>query len=79
MVDQAVKKMEGIITYLTFTGATILVTKIVFQIRGGIGIGVEKSVEAPAEYIEPEQGFWDYLLVTGVGVLVLLVIFLTSI
>jgi hypothetical protein len=73
------EKMEGLITYLGFMGVIVILTKALFQVRRANGIEVEKSVETPVENAKPGQGYWDYLLVTGVGALVLIVIFLTSI
>jgi hypothetical protein len=71
--------MEGIITYLSFMGVIIVFTRIIFQIRSDSTIEVKKSVDRPAEQAIPGQGYWDYLLVTGMGAIVLIVIFLTNI
>ena len=71
--------MEGIITYLIFMGAIVVLTWIVFQIRGDNRIEVGKSVDRPVEQAVPGQVYWDYLLLTGLGALVLIASFLTSI
>jgi hypothetical protein len=71
--------MEGIITYLSFMGVIIVFTRIIFQIRSDSTIEVKKSVGRPVEHAIPGQGYWDYLLVTGIGALVLIAIFLTNI
>ena len=71
--------MEGIITYLSFMGVIVVLTGIVFQFRGDNRVEVEKTVDRSVEQAVPGQGYWDYLLVTGLGALVLIVIFLTSI
>ena len=71
--------MEVIITYLSFMGVIVVLTGIVFQVRGDNRVEVEKSVDRPVEQAVAGQGYWDYLLVTGLGALVLIVIFLTSI
>jgi len=70
--------MEGIITYLSFMGVIVVFTSIIFQIRSDNSVEVERSVDRPVEQVGPAQGYWDYLLVTGLGALVLIVIFLTS-
>ena len=70
--------MEVIITYLSFMGVIIVLTGIVFQVRGDNRVEVEKSVDRPVEQVVPGQGYWDYLLLTGLGALVLIVNFLTS-
>jgi len=77
--NQGGGKMEGIITYLGFMGVIVVLTRIIFQVRGDNRIEVKKTVARPAEQAVPGQGYWDYLLVTGLGALVLIVIFLTSI
>ena len=72
-------KMEQIINYLAFMAVVVVVTIILFELPGGNRIEVEKSGNTHTPPASPGQGHWDYALVAGMGVLLLLEIFLINI
>jgi len=71
--------MEEIINYLGFMTVAVIVTIILFELPGGNRIEVEKSGKTHITQATLAQGFWDYLLVAGMGILLLLEIFLINI
>jgi hypothetical protein len=71
--------MEEIINYLAFMVVVVVVTILLFELPGGNRIEVEQSGKTLIPQVEPGQGYWDYLLVAGMGILLLLEIFLINI
>ena len=71
-------EMEQIINYLAFMVVVVVVTIILFELPGG-NRTVEKSGKTHIPQVGPGQGYWDYLLVAGMGILLLLEIFLIKI
>ncbi len=71
--------MEEIINYLAFMVVVVVFTIIFFELPGGNRIEVEKSRKTHISQAAPGQGYWDYLLVAGMGILLLLEIFLINI
>ncbi len=57
----------------------VVVTIILFELPGGSRIEVEKPGKTHTPQAAPGQGYWDYLLVTGMGILLLMEIFLINI
>ncbi|MFA9419148.1 MAG: hypothetical protein ACERLB_03270 [Gammaproteobacteria bacterium] len=70
--------MEQIINYLAFMVVIVIVTIFLFELPGS-NRTVEKSGKTHILQAEPGQGYWDYLLVAGMGILLLLEIFLINI
>jgi len=56
----------------------VVVTIILFELPGGSRIVVEKSGKTHTPLASPAQGYWDYALVAGMGILLLLEIFLIN-
>ena len=74
-----VAEMEEIINYLTFMVVVVVVTIILFELPSGSRMEVEKRGKTHTSEMEPGRGYWDYLLVSGMGILLLLEIFLINI
>ena len=72
-------EMEQIVNYLAFMTVVVVVTIILFELPGASRIEVEKSGKSHIPQAAPGQGYWDYLLVAGMGILLLLEIFLINI
>ena len=72
-------EMEEIINYLAFMVVVVVVTILLFELPSGNRIEVEKSGKTHIPQVEAGQGYWDYLLVAGMGILLLLEIFLINI
>jgi len=77
--------MDGIINYLAFIVVVVIVVVVVvfsillFELPGGNRFEVEKSGQTHIPLVEPGQGYWDYALVAGMGIVLLLEIFLINI
>jgi len=71
--------MEEVINYLAFMTVIVVVTIILFELPSGSRSKVESSGKSHIQQIEPGQGYWDYALVSGMGILLLLEIFLINI
>jgi hypothetical protein len=70
--------MEQVINYLAFMVVVVVVTIILFELPGASRIEVEKPGKTHTPLASPGQGHWDYLLVAGMGILLLLEIFLIN-
>ena len=56
----------------------VIVTIIFFELPGGSRVEVEKPGKSHIPQAAPGQGYWDYLLVAGMGILLLLEILLIN-
>ena len=74
--DLAVKEMEEIINYLAIMTVVVITTIILIGLPSGSREQVEKPRETQTRYAKSVQGYWDYLLLLALGLLVLLKIFL---
>ena len=70
------KEMAEIINYLAFMTVVVISTIILFGLPSSSRQQVENPNETQPRYAKSVKGYWDYLLVLGMGVLVLLEIFL---
>ena len=57
----------------------VVVTIIIFELPGASRIEVENPEKTHTLQAVPGQGYWEYLLVAGMGILLLLEIFLINI
>ncbi len=71
--------MEEIINYLAFMVVVVVVAIIFFELPSGSRMEVEKRRKTHTPEMESGRGYWDYLLVSGMGILLLLEIFLINI
>jgi hypothetical protein len=74
-----VDEMEQVINYFAFMVVVVVVTIILFELPGGSRIEVGKPGKTHIPQAAPAQGYWDYVLVAGMGILLLLEIFLINI
>jgi hypothetical protein len=70
--------MEQIINYLAFMVVVVVVTIILFELPGASRIEVEELGKTHTPQTVPAQGYWDYALVAGMGILLLLELFLIN-
>lgn len=70
--------MEQVINYLAFMTVVVVVTIILFELPGTSRIEVENPGKTHIPQAAPAQGYWDYVLVAGMGILLLLEIFLIN-
>ena len=72
-------EMGQAINYLAFIVVVVVVTIIHFELPGANRVEVEKPGKIHMPQTAPARGYWDYALVAGMGMLLLLEIFLISI